>query len=81
MLLDLKLALLQIPDDSDSAQSSARSYSSAGHDGLTDTELAEWESSRAPASAIPVCPPATPATCEVKTSVPSPKECSPSPQE
>jgi hypothetical protein len=54
----LDLALLQIPEESGSSQSSARSYSSASHDGLTDTE---WAIVPAVNDATPACPPATPA--------------------
>ena len=46
------------PDNTDSAPSSALSYSSAGHDGLTD---AEWLESPVVVTTLPTCPPATPA--------------------
>ncbi len=64
------LTLLRIPDDdTDSSQpSSARSYSSAGHDGLTDAEsLTEW-SDTADVRVL-VCPPATP-HCESESNKP-----------
>jgi hypothetical protein len=55
-------ATLHVPPvEADSAPSSALSYSSASHDGLTDAEWLESPVVPPLASACPVCPPATPA--------------------
>jgi hypothetical protein len=58
MLRDFDWSLLTIPEPASSAESSAQSYSSASHDGLSD---AEWPFECEPVAAGPPCPAATPA--------------------
>jgi hypothetical protein len=58
MIRDFDWSLLTIPEPASSATSSAQSYSSASHDGLSD---AEWPFQCEPVAAAPACPAATPA--------------------
>ena len=58
MLRDYDWSLLTIPEPASSAESSAQSYSSASHDGLSD---AEWPFQCEHVAAGPPCPAVTPA--------------------
>lgn len=57
LLREANWVLLVPASEPDSVPSSAASYSSDGHDGLTDAEFGEFEA----ATAHPACPPVTPA--------------------
>lgn len=58
LLREANWELLVPASEPDSVPSSAVSYSSDGHDGLTDAEFGEFESATAD---TPACPPVTPA--------------------